>query len=82
MKLIILAGRTLDSTLEEINEALNKFINEKEDPLMDYALVIDGATLEFALNDSVKKLFLQLGISCKTVICCRVSPGQKVKNNN
>jgi phospholipid-transporting ATPase len=40
-------------------------------------LVIDGKTLEFALERDLEKLFLQLGSLCKAVICCRVSPLQK-----
>ena len=42
------------------------------------ALVIDGATLVFALQDSVKELFLEVTKYCKSVICCRATPLQKV----
>ena len=42
------------------------------------ALVIDGATLAFALQDSVKGLFLEVAKYCKSVICCRATPLQKV----
>lgn len=58
-------------------------INKKE--MTDYsatgppkALVIDGATLAFALQDSMKGLFLEVTKYCKSVICCRATPLQKV----
>lgn len=41
------------------------------------ALVIDGKSLTFALEKDMEKLFLDLAIMCKAVICCRVSPLQK-----
>ena len=40
-------------------------------------MVIDGKTLEYALEDEFKLQFLELAKLCKTVICCRVSPLQK-----
>ncbi|KAI8894365.1 hypothetical protein BC833DRAFT_605122 [Globomyces pollinis-pini] len=51
------------------------------------ALIIDGRSLEFALEDDIKMTFLELAVMCKAVVCCRVSPLQKalvvrlVKNN-
>ncbi|EUC67587.1 phospholipid-translocating P-type ATPase, partial [Rhizoctonia solani AG-3 Rhs1AP] len=44
-----------------------------------FAVVIDGDTLRFALDDSLKPLFLSLGTQCDTVVCCRVSPAQKAQ---
>ncbi|KAJ2220146.1 aminophospholipid translocase, partial [Coemansia sp. RSA 485] len=41
------------------------------------ALVIDGRSLDFALEKDVEVLFLELATLCKAVICCRVSPLQK-----
>lgn len=43
------------------------------------ALVIDGATLKYALSCDLRREFLDLCISCKVVICCRVSPIQKAE---
>ncbi|KAF7315191.1 P-type phospholipid transporter [Mycena indigotica] len=45
--------------------------------LEDLALVIDGKSLGFALEKPLSKIFLELAIMCKAVICCRVSPLQK-----
>lgn len=41
------------------------------------ALIIDGKSLTYALEDDVKNLFLELAIGCASVICCRASPKQK-----
>lgn len=41
------------------------------------ALVIDGRTLEFALEKDIQLLLLELATMCKAVVCCRVSPLQK-----
>uniref|UniRef100_A0A8C3XA63 Phospholipid-transporting ATPase n=1 Tax=Catagonus wagneri TaxID=51154 RepID=A0A8C3XA63_9CETA len=37
----------------------------------DLALIIDGKTLKHALHFEVKKNFLNLALSCRTVLCCR-----------
>lgn len=42
-----------------------------------YALIIDGKSLAYALEDSMKDIFLKLAIGCASVICCRSSPKQK-----
>ncbi|GMH31210.1 hypothetical protein Nepgr_033053 [Nepenthes gracilis] len=41
------------------------------------ALIIDGKSLVYALEDDTKSLFLELAIGCVSVICCRSSPKQK-----
>lgn len=41
------------------------------------ALVIDGKSLTYALEKDMEKLFLDLAVMCKAVVCCRVSPLQK-----
>lgn len=41
------------------------------------ALIIDGKSLTYALEDDVKDLFLELAVGCASVICCRSSPKQK-----
>ncbi|XP_061095635.1 phospholipid-transporting ATPase IB isoform X1 [Conger conger] len=43
----------------------------------ELALIIDGQTLKYALSFEVRQSFLDLALSCKAVICCRVSPLQK-----
>jgi phospholipid-transporting ATPase len=41
------------------------------------ALVIDGKSLAFALERDTERMLLELAVTCKAVICCRVSPLQK-----
>ncbi|CAJ1975388.1 unnamed protein product [Sphenostylis stenocarpa] len=41
------------------------------------ALIIDGKSLTYALEEDVKDLFLALAVGCASVICCRSSPKQK-----
>jgi len=42
-----------------------------------FALVIDGKSLTFALEEALKPRLLALAMQCASVICCRVSPKQK-----
>ncbi|KAE9602245.1 hypothetical protein Lal_00049558 [Lupinus albus] len=56
-------GKALLSTSDENSDAL--------------ALIIDGKSLTYALEDDVKDLFLELAVGCASVICCRSSPKQK-----
>ncbi|KAG7651033.1 putative P-type phospholipid transporter [Arabidopsis thaliana] len=42
-----------------------------------FALIIDGKSLAYALDDDIKHIFLELAVSCASVICCRSSPKQK-----
>lgn len=42
------------------------------------ALVIDGGTLQFVLDPSLKPLFINMAKKCVSVICSRSTPIQKV----
>uniref|UniRef100_A0A8C9ZUI1 ATPase phospholipid transporting 10D n=1 Tax=Sander lucioperca TaxID=283035 RepID=A0A8C9ZUI1_SANLU len=42
-----------------------------------FVLVIDGRTLDWALQEELKSHFLELSQGCKAVICCRSTPLQK-----
>lgn len=42
-----------------------------------FALIIDGKSLTYALEDDFKQKFLDLATGCASVICCRSSPKQK-----
>lgn len=42
-----------------------------------FTLVIDGRTLDIALQEELKGEFLELSRRCKAVICCRSTPLQK-----
>jgi phospholipid-translocating ATPase len=62
--------------LTQITNASQSMKLEK-DPHAAFALIIDGKTLTYALEDDVKHQFLALAVECASVICCRVSPKQK-----
>ncbi|KAL4309168.1 hypothetical protein GQ457_01G040580 [Hibiscus cannabinus] len=62
--------------LKQINNG-SQIIKEEKDPHAAFALIIDGKTLVYALEDDMKDHFLELGVRCASVICCRVSPKQK-----
>ncbi|XP_041374106.1 phospholipid-transporting ATPase ID-like isoform X1 [Gigantopelta aegis] len=47
------------------------------DEAADYALVVNGHSLAYALNPELEGLLVKLSSSCKSVICCRVTPLQK-----
>ncbi|KAE8734221.1 Phospholipid-transporting ATPase 6 [Hibiscus syriacus] len=55
----------------------SQMIKLDKDPYAAYALIIDGKTLAYALEEDMKFMFLGLAVDCASVICCRVSPKQK-----
>lgn len=44
-----------------------------------FILVLDGRTLDWALQEEQRSDFLELSQRCKAVICCRSTPLQKSK---
>ncbi|KAJ2502705.1 aminophospholipid translocase [Coemansia sp. RSA 1972] len=62
----------LQKKLDAIREGRGSNID-----LESLALIIDGRSLDFALEKDVEVLFLELATLCRAVICCRVSPLQK-----
>lgn len=42
-----------------------------------FALIIDGKSLTYALEEDAKGALMDLAVGCKSVICCRSSPKQK-----
>ncbi|XP_041653365.1 phospholipid-transporting ATPase IA isoform X1 [Cheilinus undulatus] len=69
-----------EDTLDRTRETLSHHCGLLGDALYkenDFALIIDGKTLKYALTFGVRQYFLDLALSCKAVICCRVSPLQK-----
>ncbi|XP_072533873.1 phospholipid-transporting ATPase VD isoform X2 [Salminus brasiliensis] len=51
--------------------------SEDEAAVSGFTLVIDGRTLDFALQEDLQKVFLDLTSGCRSVICCRSTPLQK-----
>jgi phospholipid-transporting ATPase len=80
MPILIINSDTLDETREEIRQHLDGLRQEGaigQDNAV--AIVVDGRTLTFALDHSLRSDFLDLCSSCQSVICCRVSPIQKAE---
>ncbi|KAJ1962718.1 phospholipid transporting ATPase [Dipsacomyces acuminosporus] len=63
-----------DVRTRNIPVARRKTALKRDAPL---ALVIDGQSLKYALEDDLSPLLLEIAVRCKSVICCRVSPLQK-----
>jgi len=80
MPILIINSDTLDETREEIRQHLDSL---RQDDAVgrdnEVAVVVDGRTLTFALDHSLRRDFLDLCASCQSVICCRVSPIQKAE---
>ncbi|KAA8907342.1 hypothetical protein FN846DRAFT_906662 [Sphaerosporella brunnea] len=79
MTLIIINEENAEATRESILKKLNAVKSQKESggEIEALALVIDGRSLTFALEKDLDKMFLDLAVMCKAVVCCRVSPLQK-----
>uniref|UniRef100_A0A7N4PN90 Phospholipid-transporting ATPase n=1 Tax=Sarcophilus harrisii TaxID=9305 RepID=A0A7N4PN90_SARHA len=76
MSLILVNEHSLDATRDALTQhctCLGSSLGKEN----DIALIIDGHTLKYALSFEVRQIFLDLALSCKAVICCRVSPLQK-----
>ncbi|EJD46372.1 phospholipid-translocating P-type ATPase [Auricularia subglabra TFB-10046 SS5] len=65
--------RRSKSSLTTLSEATS----QQRVPTGKFAVVVDGDTLRYALEPSLKSMFLRLTTRCETVVCCRVSPSQK-----
>ncbi|XP_042164774.1 phospholipid-transporting ATPase IB isoform X4 [Oncorhynchus tshawytscha] len=76
MSLLIVNEDSLDATRATLTAHCMSLGDSlgKENEL---ALIIDGQTLKYALSFELRQAFLDLALSCKAVICCRVSPLQK-----
>ncbi|KAJ4836270.1 Phospholipid-transporting ATPase 10, partial [Turnera subulata] len=70
------AAASKEIVLRQINEG-KALLGESRESGEALALIIDGNSLTYALQDDVKDMFLELAIGCASVICCRSSPKQK-----
>ncbi|KAF3616934.1 Phospholipid-transporting ATPase 6 [Capsicum annuum] len=88
MKQICITTMNPDSVAQESKQAMkenvlkqitngSQMIECEKDPHAAFALIIDGKTLAYALENDMKHQFLSLAVNCSSVICCRVSPKQK-----
>ncbi len=78
MTLLIINEETSTATRDSLQKKYDAVCSQAAVGERDtLALVIDGKSLTFALEKDMEKLFLDLAVMCKAVICCRVSPLQK-----
>uniref|UniRef100_A0A1B6DN12 Phospholipid-transporting ATPase n=1 Tax=Clastoptera arizonana TaxID=38151 RepID=A0A1B6DN12_9HEMI len=77
--LILLNETSLDNLRSTMHRHCHNLGDGLGKPGNELCLVIDGQSLTFALSHELRRDFLQLCVSCKSVICCRVSPMQKAE---
>ncbi|CAJ1932172.1 unnamed protein product [Sphenostylis stenocarpa] len=76
---ILVEGKGLlgvENIRHQISEAAQQITASRGTSQQAFALIIDGKSLAYALED-MKKMFLDLATRCASVICCRSSPKQK-----
>lgn len=77
MKVLTLNEQSLDKTRDTLRRYASEFgVRLRKDNLL-LAFVIDGETLKHALTYSCREDLVDILVSCKAVICCRLSPLQK-----
>ncbi|KAL8953589.1 MAG: hypothetical protein Q9222_000584 [Ikaeria aurantiellina] len=79
MSLLVINEDNAQATRDNITKKLDAIRSQSSGgaELETLALVIDGKSLTYALEKGLDKIFLELAVLCKAVICCRVSPLQK-----
>lgn len=78
MTLLIINEESAQATRDNLTKKLQAVQSQGASGEIEaLALIIDGRSLTFALEKDMEKLFLDLAVLCKAVVCCRVSPLQK-----
>jgi phospholipid-translocating ATPase len=91
MEVMIISTDSEEGAKAQIEAGINKISSIRGPPITNrkgkrpqvitggatFAVVIDGESLRYALQPSLKGMLLELGMQCAAVICCRVSPSQK-----
>jgi phospholipid-transporting ATPase len=79
MMLLIVNEESAAATRDNIQKKLDAIRTQGDGTIETetLALIIDGKSLTYALEPDLEKMFLDLAVMCKAVICCRVSPLQK-----
>ena len=79
-ELLIINATTLEEAQAEVEEQLEELrrsgiVGQSN----NITLVTDGKSLQFTLLPDLRKDFIELCTSCRSVVCCRVSPIQKAE---
>ncbi|CAN6178170.1 unnamed protein product [Urochloa humidicola] len=72
-----IAKASKQKVMDQIEDGIEQIPPSTQISTASFALIIDGKSLTYALEDDVKFKFLDLAIKCASVICCRSSPKQK-----
>ncbi|KAK7411392.1 hypothetical protein VNO78_02825 [Psophocarpus tetragonolobus] len=72
-----IAKASRESVHHQISEGAQLLSASRGTCQQTFALIIDGKSLTYALEDDMKNMFLELASHCSSVICCRSSPKQK-----
>ncbi|KAK7304651.1 hypothetical protein VNO77_42536 [Canavalia gladiata] len=72
-----IAKASRESVYHQISEGVQLISSSRGTCQQAFALIIDGKSLAYALEDNIKNMFLELATHCASVICCRSSPKQK-----
>ncbi|CAL5047719.1 unnamed protein product [Urochloa decumbens] len=72
-----IAKASKQRVMDQIEDGIKQIPPSTPISTASFALIIDGKSLTYALEDDVKFKFLDLAIKCASVICCRSSPKQK-----
>ncbi|VDN51597.1 unnamed protein product [Dracunculus medinensis] len=70
---------TTERQNQDGNLANHHIFKDEIDGSGGFALVINGNSLSFALEENLEKAFLDIGCLCQAVLCCRVTPLQKAR---
>ncbi|KAM9169387.1 phospholipid-transporting ATPase IB-like [Pangshura tecta] len=82
MSLILVNEDSLDATRASLTHHCTN-LGDSLGKENDIALIIDGQTLKYALSFEIRQCFLDLALSCKAVICCRLTAhAENVKEEN
>ncbi|KAF0924221.1 hypothetical protein E2562_008518 [Oryza meyeriana var. granulata] len=66
-----------DNVVKQIKEGKKQIDDASAVAGEAFALIIDGKSLTYALEEDAKGAFMELAVGCGSVICCRSSPKQK-----
>ncbi|KAL0484641.1 phospholipid-transporting ATPase, partial [Acrasis kona] len=77
MGLMLIEGKDRAQVYNSLVKSLD-IASQAQDSQASVGMVIEGSTLLIVFEEEdLKQCFLKLGMLCKSVICCRVSPSQK-----
>uniref|UniRef100_UPI00358FB1BC probable phospholipid-transporting ATPase IA isoform X2 n=1 Tax=Myxine glutinosa TaxID=7769 RepID=UPI00358FB1BC len=71
MTVLIANEESLDATRNTLFQHCN-MLGDNLRTEHDLALIVNGKTLKYALSFELRQSFLDLALSCKSVICCRL----------